>query len=251
MTRSAACGGRGMAFIGVTAATSEDGAACSVRISYLRALTAAGAAPILLPNLDEAELRAAWLDRLDGVLLTGGADVDPALYGEEVLNGTVKTDGVRDRAELPLIRDAWARRMPILAICRGIQALNVALGGSLYQDLPSQKPSAIAHRQAQERCVCSHAIRIRTDSRLAQLSGTSTLQVNSFHHQAIRRLAPGLQAVAWAEDGVIEGVEAPASPFVVGVQYHPEDLADTQREARSLFEGFVAAAKAWRTQTPM
>jgi len=231
--------------IGVTAGTSKDGGAPIVGSAYLRALTAVGAAPVVLPNFEDPSLQSAWLTHLDGLLLTGGADVHPARYGEDVLNDTVHTDTARDAAELPLIREAFLRGMPILAICRGIQVLNVALGGSLYQDLPSQLPSSVAHRQCHARSVCTHSIRIRGGTALEDLLGASRVPVNSFHHQAIRKLAQPLEAVAWAEDGVIEGVEAPSASFVVGVQFHPEDLIDTRPEARSLFHGFAAAARAW------
>lgn len=237
--------------IGVTGTPGEDGAECRVRSSYIEALEASGAAPVLFPSLVEPARRAGWLRTVDGLLLTGGPDVHPSLYGEEILDETVKTDVARDQLELPLVREALEAGLPVLAICRGIQVLNVALGGSLYQDLPRQAPSAIDHRQAkktseQERSEWSHTIRIRPGSHLERVAGASMVRVNSFHHQAIRRLAPGLEAVAWAEDDIIEAVELCGSAFVIGVQFHPEDMTATQPHARRLFDAFVEAARSWR-----
>jgi putative glutamine amidotransferase len=182
------------------------------------------------------------LDRIDGLLLSGGYDVCPGLFGEETLNDSVEIDGLRDEAEMPLIRAAVERDIPILAICRGVQILNVALGGTLIQDLPTQRDSRIRHRQEGERQMSSHAVCIIPNSRLREIVGSDEVDVNSFHHQSLQRVADGLSVVATAPDGVIEAVERSDSRFVVGVQWHPEEMTEVSDEAKRLFESFVKAA---------
>jgi putative glutamine amidotransferase len=231
--------------IGITCSTSAfDSSAPQAQErlnrTYANALSGAGAAPLLIPNLADPELRAAYLAGLDGILLSGGWDIDPRLYGEEARFDTVKVDEPRDCAELPLIRDALAREMPVLAICRGVQALNVALGGSLFQDLPAQRPSEIAHVQPEARCMATHDIQIDGDSLLGRAVGRA-MRVNSFHHQALKQIGRGLRVVARAPDGVIEAVEAPNAGFVLGVQFHPEELVGVCGQARRLFRAFVEA----------
>jgi putative glutamine amidotransferase len=231
--------------IGVTCASREPPAAGGaiqdvLGRTYTRAVQLAGASPVVLPNL-EAPDRDPLLARLDGLLLSGGLDVDPASFGEGPLNETVEVDGARDRTELPLIRAALARGLPILGICRGIQSLNVAMGGTLYQDLPAQLPGPVAHRQAAPRSAPTHAIAIEPGSRLAAITGGRSLRVNSFHHQAVWTLAPGLTVTARADDGVIEAAEGTGEGFVLAVQFHPEDLVDCCEACRGLFAAFVDA----------
>lgn len=233
--------------IGITCGTSalEKEAANlqdRLNLAYSRALWEAGAAPVLLPTLEHAEATD-YLARLDGLLLSGGYDVCPSLYGEEALNETVRVDEPRDRAELPLIRAAVESGLPLLAICRGIQSLNVALGGTLYQDIPAQIKTSLQHSQRAPRPTPTHRIAIRPDSRLAQIIGDTRMEVNSFHHQALKDVAEGLEVVAWAEDGVVEAVEAPQARFLLGVQFHPEEMVGEWEEARRLFRAFVAAAQ--------
>ena len=177
---------------------------------------------------------AALGSEIRGLVLTGGEDVEPALYGAARHPKLEDTDPVRDAAELALIAAARARRLPILAICRGIQILNVALGGTLFQDLASERPGPVTHTGTDGR----HAVRVEPGSLLERTLGSRAATVNSRHHQAIRDLAPGLRAVAWAEDGLIEGAE-PAdagAPWMLAVQWHPEDLTE-----RALFDGFARA----------
>lgn len=206
----------------------------ALNTAYVRALARAGLVPIVLPTILEPDRAVAALDAAHGLVLTGGEDVDPALYGARPHPKLGDVDPTRDAAELALIRAALARRMPLLAICRGIQILNVALGGTLYQDLPSERASGIAHQDKDLR----HEIRIEPDSLVHRTIGTLAAQVNSRHHQAIRDLAPGLKATAWAEDGVVEAVEPTdgGAPWTLGVQWHPEDLVET-----ALFNGFARA----------
>jgi putative glutamine amidotransferase len=214
--------------------------------AYLAAVRAAGGLPVVLAPLATPEEIAATLDAVDGLLFTGGRDVDPRHFGEAVLNETVELEPDRDAFELPLIRGALARDLPVLAICRGCQVLNVALGGSLWQDLPAQRPGDLVHRQRAPRDAVTHAVHIRAGSLLAAVAGEGvaddTLQANTFHHQAVRDVAEGLVAVGYAADGMVEAVEAPDHAFVLGVQWHPESLAPRRPEHRRLFQALVEAA---------
>lgn len=213
--------------------------------AYTRAVEGAGGLPVLAPNGLDPAGGERLLERIDGVLLTGGYDVDPAVYSEAVLNDTVVVDARRDALELPLARAAVARGIPLLGICRGIQSLNVALGGTLWQDLPAQMPSPIAHRQSEARSVGTHSVRVEQGTRLARALGGTRVLVNSFHHQAVRHVAAGLRAVAWADDGVVEGVEGEGPGFLLAVQYHPEGMVGVSEEAVRLFRALVDAAMAY------
>jgi putative glutamine amidotransferase len=188
------------------------------------------------------------LDGIDGLMLTGGGDVDPALYHETPDATIVPAESGRDDFEIALILEARRRQIPILAICRGIQVLNVAAGGSLYQDIPSQLPGAGAHSlevPAHEPYELAHEIWIEKDSLLSRLMRERIVddgcEVNSRHHQAVKQIAPGLKVTATAPDGVIEAIEDPAAIFCLGVQWHPENFFRTG-EFRAIFEGFLDAA---------
>ena len=214
--------------------------------AYVRAVELAGGAPVLLPPPLGADARDALWARLDGLVLTGGGDVDPRHFGEPRHPAVAEVSEARDALELELTRRALAPGFPLLAICRGIQVLNVALGGSLHQDIPSEPGSPLAHSQTERRHQPTHHVKVREGSRLAAILGTHEVDVNSFHHQALARLGRGLAAVAWAPDGIVEGVEeaADGDRFVVGVQWHPEDLVEHDPAARRLFAAFVTAARA-------
>jgi putative glutamine amidotransferase len=213
-------------------------------LPYLRGLEAAGGLPLVMPpmQLDAIE---PLLDRLDGVCLSGGPDLDPEGYGASPHPQLGPTEPELDRFELAVARRADAREMPILAICRGTQALNVARGGALHQHLP-EISTEIAHRQELPGDQTSHPVRIEPGSRLAAALGEDEvevgdrLDVNSFHHQAIDRLGQGLRVSARAPDGTIEAVEDTARPFLIGVQWHAETLVHRPYEA-SLFRRFVEA----------
>ena len=216
--------------------------------SYVHAVARAGAAPLLIPLLaDEALLRALY-DRIDGLLLPGGEDVHPNQYGEPVHDRCGKISDLRDGVELALIRWAMADHKPLLAICRGIQVLNVALGGSLYQDIQAQVPQAGEHNchASHARNQVAHDVAVAADSRLAYLVGTDSLPVNSFHHQAVKEVAPGLVVAARAPDGVIEAVEGEGQAFVLGVQWHPEEMAAEDDRAQRLFDALVEACEGRR-----
>lgn len=201
--------------------------------SYVRALIAAGLTPLLVPPLLDPARVGDALDGAGGLVLTGGEDVHPASYGELPHAKLEETDQARDATEIALYRTARERGLPVLAICRGIQLVNVALGGTLFQDIASEHPSPINHVDPKGR----HALRVEPTSQLRGAVGDPA-SVNSRHHQAIKRLADGLCAVAWAEDGVIEGVE-PANgdgSWLLAVQWHPEDDVET-----GLFQAFARA----------
>jgi len=201
--------------------------------SYVRALLGAGLTPVLVPPLLDPAQVDDVLGAVSGLVLTGGEDLHPASYGETPHARLEETDQARDTVELALYRAARARRLPVLAICRGIQLVNVAEGGSLYQDLPSENPSPVNHVDPKGR----HALRVESSSLLHRTIG-DPVTVNSRHHQAVKHLAPALCAVAWAEDGVIEGAEPTDrnAPWLLGVQWHPEDDVES-----ALFEGFAGA----------
>ncbi len=201
--------------------------------SYVRALIAAGLTPLLVPPLLDPAHVGAVLDAAAGLVLTGGEDMHPASYGEAPHAKLEETDQSRDAVEMALYRAARQRRLPVLAICRGIQVVNVALGGTLYQDLPSEHPSPINHVDPKGR----HTLRVEAASQLHGAVGDPG-SVNSRHHQAVKRLADGLRAVAWADDGVIEGAE-PANgdeSWLLAVQWHPEDDVEA-----GLFQAFARA----------
>jgi putative glutamine amidotransferase len=184
----------------------------------------AGGLPYVIPDLGDAALLRAMVDDLDALILTGGADISPGAYGEAPLRPEWAGDAIRDAYERVLFDEAYARRTPILAVCRGVQFVNVALGGDLFQDLPSQRPGPIAHRDDVRYDDNDHGLRIAASSWLHRVYGATELVVNSIHHQGIRRLAEPLRATAWAPDGLVEGVEATDGRLLHGVQWHPEWL---------------------------
>jgi putative glutamine amidotransferase len=209
-------------------------------LTYLRAIEAAGGLPVVMPPLEHEAIEP-LLARLSGICLSGGPDLDPDTYAERPHPELGPIEPDLDRFELELARRADDRGLPILAICRGAQALNVARGGSLHQHLPDRPGVTIEHRQRMTGDRIAHAVTIAAGSLLARLIGRRDAVVNSFHHQAVHRLGHGLRAVAWAPDGVIEGIEAPARSFVVGVQWHAESMV-TRHEQVGLFRGLVDAA---------
>jgi len=215
-------------------------------LTYLRAIEAAGGLPVVMPPLELAAIDP-LLGRLSGICLSGGPDLDPDTYEERPHPQLGPIEPDLDRFELELARQADARGLPILAICRGMQALNVARGGSLHQHLPDRPGVTIDHRQREPGDRSVHAVTVAAGSRLAHLLGLRETEVNSFHHQAVHRVGNGLRAIAWSPDGVIEGLEAPARDFAVGVQWHAESLV-ARREQTSLFRGLVDAATRFESQ---
>jgi putative glutamine amidotransferase len=227
-------------------ATSEiiNGAPPRVRlnVAYVRALEAAGLVPLVVPPLADPSRAARVLAAVDGLVLSGGEDVDPARYGAARRPECGEPHAGRDATELALVEAARARRMPTLAICRGVQLLNVALGGTLVQDLPAERPSELRHEAGGDRDARTHDVAVDPGTLLGTALGTTRLAVNSFHHQALDRVAPSLRAVARASDGVIEGVEGdePSDWWVLGVQWHPEELVDgAEGWDRGIFRAFA------------
>jgi putative glutamine amidotransferase len=217
-------------------------------ISYTRVaenIAAAGGLPVLIPSgVDEATLRALY-DRLDGVVLPGGGDIDPKYWGEDIHPTVYGLDPERDQTEMTLARWAVAEDRPLFGICRGHQVVNVALGGSLIQDIPSQYTSELTHNNFLPipRSHRSHVVGVKPESRLAHITGLSNAApVNSIHHQAVREAAAGMVAVAYSPDGLIEATEMPDKRFVLTVQWHPEDLADDEAHF-ALFKAFVQASQ--------
>lgn len=213
--------------------------------SYVRALTAAGCAPVLIPILDDDDRLRAIYDRLDGIVFPGGADVAPHEYGEEPIGNLNVIEPLRDRTELTLARWAFDDDLPTLGICRGQQLLNVALGGTLYQDLIHQGATSVEHSDADGRArnALLHRVRLDPSSRLAQLIDETDIEVNSLHHQAVKEIAAPLKVTGTSEDGVIESLESDERRFLLAVQWHPEEI-DSIPWVRRLFEGFARAAQA-------
>jgi putative glutamine amidotransferase len=210
---------------------------------FIMALLAVGAAPVIIPlGMGDAQLHEIYA-RMDGVLLAGGNDLSPTTYGQTLYPKTNGIDTSRDECELIMARWALADHKPLFGICRGIQALNVAAGGTLIQDVTDMLPHAIRHQYAPEkpRDYVAHDIDTLNGTRLARILGQHA-RVNSFHHQAIERVAAGFHISAYAPDGVIEAIEHDNGTFAVGVQWHPESLIDSDPTMRALFETFVAQA---------
>jgi len=233
--------------IGITTSVTVDKVPerAYVNGTYIRAVQAAGGIPLLLTPHFTPEVQAALWQRLDGLILTGGGDIEPARFGEPRHPSVDDVSPARDELELGLTRRAVTDDVPLFAICRGIQVLNVALGGNLVQDLPSEWPNALVHSQKAPRHEPTHPVKVMGEgTRLGRVLGSLEVEVNSMHHQAIKRLGEGLREVAWAPDGVIEGVEmAGDDRFVLGVQWHPEELVGHDQAARNLFAAIVEAAR--------
>ena len=217
---------------------------------YILTLTQAGAIPWLIPLVDEDTLRGIY-DELDAVFLPGGADIDPATYGADPHPLCDKTDRDRDRVEVLLASWAMAEEKPVLGVCRGMQLVNVAAGGTLYQDLAEERPGSLKHDyfpfrgQSYARDYLAHEVTVAEGTRLAQRMGAGALKVNSMHHQGVRTLGQGLVATAVAPDGLIEAIEGEGDAYLVAVQWHPEALTDNDARTRGLIADFIDAAMEW------
>ena len=209
---------------------------------YVRAISNAGGIPVLLPQLDEPGDAPDLLGRLDGLLLSGGNDISPFFYGEEIRDCSGMLFPMRDELELLLAKEALRRKLPILGICRGFQILNVALGGTLYQDL-SENGSFGQHAvYTVPKALPAHEVLLEEGTQLAAIYGKGRLAVNSFHHQAVKRLPEGALPAARARDGLIESAEfVGGHPFTIGVQWHPEMMQQQSDEQKKLFAAFVSA----------
>lgn len=241
--------------IGITATLKEDldsvaqrplGKFVRADLDYVEGVANAGGVPVVLPPVGEQRAAEAVIGGLDGLLLSGGSDLDPSYYGEEPIPELNVTIPERDAFEMALLREALRRGVPIFGICRGLQVLNVALGGTLYQDLPAQLGEDILeHRQETPKWRPTHEVEIHEGSLVAEIAACSCVRVNSYHHQGIKDLADGLVVSARSSDGVVEAVESGnlSERWMVGVQWHAEAMRDAGPEHRSFFEAHVSAAE--------
>lgn len=215
--------------------------------SYALAVERAGGLPVLIPPQPDREALRAVSARIDGLLLPGGGDIDPACYGEELLPICGAIEPERDHLEISLAQLALEDGRPIFGICRGMQLLNVATGGALYQDITAQRPGAPPHPTTDyqgKRDQTAHAIEIQPGSLLAGIMGTTHHAVNSFHHQAVKQPGSGVELLAWSEDGILEAMVVPGHPFALAVQFHPEELILVDPASQRLFDAFVQACAA-------
>lgn len=228
--------------IGITCSMDED--TIKLNEAYYKALEKAGAIPLLIPVYRETDTVAELTELLDGILFSGGVDLDPHNYGEEPTKGLGQITPKRDEFEIDLCQKFFKLRKPIFGICRGIQLINVALGGTLYQDIYSQCGNLLKHSQDAPTYHPTHRVFLHRDSLLHNLFQKDEILVNSFHHQAVKDLAPVLKAVAHSQDGIIEAVEKiDTESFVLGVQWHPERMIEKYEEQMKLFEIFVQRCK--------
>lgn len=214
-----------------------------IRWDYVRSIEQAGGIPVILAP-SGAALHSRLTTRLDGLLLTGGVDIEPSAYGEAIHPSVKKISPERDEFEFKLTETSLEQKIPILAICRGLQVLNVVMGGSLVQDIPTMIGPKVSHDDSKrQRHELAHQVTLRNGTRLYEILKNDRMWVNSFHHQAAKSLGSGLVPAAYADDGVIEALELPNSHFVVAVQWHPESFWNQNATFSPLFESFVAEAR--------
>lgn len=206
---------------------------------YMDGISAAGGIPVMFPITEKETDIAELICKVDGILLTGGHDVDPAIYGEEAINSSVVPCIQRDRMESEVVRQAIDKDMPVLGICRGIQFLNAFLGGTLYQDIPEQHPSDVNHHQTPPYDVPVHEVNIVEGSSLFKLFNATTVSVNSYHHQAVKELSKSLKAMAISTDGLVEAAEMVGKKFIWAVQWHPEFSYRSDENSMKIFREFV------------
>ena len=214
-----------------------------VNHSYLDTIRRFDGMPLILPTDGDMDELEALVELCDGILLTGGDDLDPNLYGEEIWNDTVTFNPKRDDTERWVCNLAVGRGLPMLGICRGIQLMNVFFGGSLYQDIPSQYDTQVKHGMEPPYHRTCHSCHLTPDSPLQQLCGVDSIPVNSHHHQAIKELASGFKVMGRCEDGIVEAIWAPGEKFRWGVQWHPERIWDIADSSAKIFEAFIKACK--------
>ncbi len=224
--------------IGLLVTVNDEGTVTAMR-PYADAIAQSGGLPVILPYTKDDAAIARYVALCDGFCFTGSVDIEPARYGEETSPACGEIQLLRDALELAVCRAAWQAGKPLLGICRGAQLFNVAFGGTLFQNLPSERPSEIAHRQAEDKFSPSHEVAVLPDTPLHALTGAERITANSFHHQAVKTLAQGLLPMAYADDGVIEGFYAQGERYLRAYQWHPERLCGTSAQNRILFDDFI------------
>lgn len=230
--------------IGISSGYSESSASSSLNASYYQAVERAGGAPVIIPLVDNISTAEAIVSALGGLIMSGGEDVDPARYGESVWNETVGINSPRDTSDFLLLKAARRLGVPVLGICRGEQIVNVFYGGTLYQDLPSQRPGEVNHKQKESGNIATHTVSLVNGSLLKDIFDTDVLGVNTFHHQAVKEVAPGMKVNAYGPDGLVEGFEG---KNVLCVQFHPEKfVADGDDTFLPIFNYFVKQASKTR-----
>ena len=212
-----------------------------VKNTYIKAIEAAGGIPLVFPYVENGDTLELMISACDGIFFTGGADISPKRYGEEIKPACGEIQKNRDALEFEAFGKAFALKKPILAICRGAQLVNVALGGTLYQDIPSELATDISHRQSASELEFSHSVNINKNTPLAALLGAERIQANSFHHQALKRLGEGLCVMATADDGVVEAVYYSGAQYIRAYQWHPERLCQKDAYNRKIFDDFIEA----------
>lgn len=229
--------------IGLTTLIDEEQDSYWMLPLYTKAVVGSGGVPVILPPLFDADGAASAVGGLDGLLFTGGHDIDPSYYQEEKHPAIGKISAERDISEFLLMKEAAAAGKPVFCICRGFQLLNVFFGGTLYQDLPSQYATNIRHSQEKPYDAPAHMVSAAEGSPLSQIAGVGTFGVNSRHHQAVKELGGGLSVMAVSEDGLVEAAYAPEYPFLMGVQWHPEHMFEKDEISRKLLSAFLEACR--------
>ncbi len=221
----------------IFASRKDDLTFCSIR--YSDAIMSSGGIPLIVPMKTDKDSLIQLFDFADGFLFAGGVDVDPSIYGEEKLNDTVEVDEIRDSLEMTACKYVFDSGKPVLGICRGIQSVNVGLGGSLWQDIPAQIEGALRHQQTNPGTEPTHEVTVKPGTRLYEIIGKEKIMTNTFHHQAVKTPGKGLIVSANASDGVIEALEASDGRFIMLVQWHPEFTATTDKASKAIFGAFI------------
>lgn len=221
----------------------DDERTLNLQNAYTRAVESSGGIPIVIPYTGNEETLSRYIEICDGVLFSGGCDIEPKKFGEEKKETCGVIQLFRDKLELSFFKRAYETKKAIMGICRGIQLINVALGGTLYQDIPTEIETDIPHRQKVAKNLPSHEVKIISDTPLMELIGSERMSANSFHHQSIKALGEGLEVMALADDGIIEAVYYAGENYIRGYQWHPERLFETNGDNAALFDNFIAACK--------